>query len=102
MTTERFKAVTILTINRPDKQNTFNELLLHDLASQLKQFEEDNSASIAVINGIGGNFSAGYDIDELKQKCEQHDINSVRSSLFVCVCMAFHLLFSIYLYIFPL
>lgn len=80
---EQFKAVTILSINRPDKQNAMNEALLHELASHLTHFEEDDSASVVVINGIGGNFSVGYDIDELKQKCE-HGMDAVRSSIFVC------------------
>lgn len=61
-----------------------NEALLHELGSQLTQFEEDNSAAVAIINGIGGNFSAGYDIDELKQKCE-HDTNAIQKSLIVSV-----------------
>lgn len=82
MTVEKFKAVTILSINRPDKQNAMNEALLHELASRLTQFEEDKSASAVVINGIGGNFSIGYDIDELKHKCE-YDRNAVHNSIFV-------------------
>lgn len=81
---EKFKAVTILSINRSDKQNALNESVLHELASQLTQFEEDDSASVAVINGRGGNFSTGYDVDELKQRSE-HDINSIQNSLFVCL-----------------
>lgn len=84
MIVDKFKAVTILSLNRPDKQNALNETLLQELAAQLTQFEEDNSALAVVINGIGGNFSVGYDIDELKDKCER-DPNTVRSSLFVCI-----------------
>lgn len=80
---EKFKGVTILSINRPEKQNAMNEALLHELASQLTQFEEDNSSSVAVIHGLGGNFSTGYDIDELKQR-SQHDTNNVQNSLVVC------------------
>lgn len=80
---EKFKAVTILSINRSDKQNALNETVLHELASQLTQFEEDDSASVAVLNGRGGNFSAGYDVDELKQRSE-HDINSIQNCLVVC------------------
>lgn len=79
---DKFKAVTILSINRPDKQNAMNEALLHELAAQFTRFEEDDSASVVVVHGTGGNFSIGYDIDELKQKCE-HDESSVRNSFFV-------------------
>lgn len=84
MIVDKFKAVTILSLNRPDKQNALNEALLQELAAQLTRFEADSSASVVVINGIGGNFSAGYDIDELKEKSECNP-NAVRSSLIVCV-----------------
>lgn len=83
VTVETFKTVKILSLNRPDKQNALNEALLRELASHLSEFEEDTSASVVVINGNGGNFSIGYDIDELEQKCEQ-DADAVRSSIFVC------------------
>lgn len=83
VTVEKFKTVTILSINRPSKQNAMNEVLLHELASCLTQFEKDDNASVVVINGIGGNFSVGYDIDELRQTC-QYDANAVRNSILVC------------------
>lgn len=82
VTVDKFKAVTILSINRPDKQNAINEALLHELAAQFTRFEEDDSASVVIVHGTGGNFSIGYDIDELKHKCE-HDESSVRNSFLV-------------------
>lgn len=87
VTVDKFKAVTILSLNRPNKQNAINEALLHELALQLEQFETDNNSSVVVINGNGGNFSVGYDIDELKHKCDR-DGNAIRSSIHVC----YHLL----------
>lgn len=71
-----------MSINRPEKQNALNEANMYELATQLRQFEDDDSTSVVVINGNGGNFSIGYDIDELNKKCE-HDANSVRDSIFV-------------------
>lgn len=79
---DKFKAVTILSINRPDKQNAMNEALLNELATHLTQFENDVDARAVVLHGIGGNFSIGYDTDELKQKCQQNR-DTIRSSLFV-------------------
>lgn len=65
---DRFKSVTILSINRPDIQNAMNENLLNQLSSQLTTFEEDTSASVAVINGMGGNFSIGYEKYNINHK----------------------------------
>lgn len=84
VTVDRFKTVTILSINRTEKQNAMNESLLRELASHLTKFEEDSSSSVVVINGMGGNFSAGYDIDELKERSTCDNSNAVRSSLIVC------------------
>lgn len=81
---DKFKAVTILSINRPDKQNAMNEALLNELATHLARFENDNEARAIVLHGIGGNFSVGYDIDELKEKCQQNK-DALRSSLVVSV-----------------
>lgn len=82
VTVEKFKSVTILSINRPDKQNAMNEALLQELAAHLTQFESDVDARVVVLHGIGGNFSIGYDIDELKEKCQLNQ-DAIRSSLFV-------------------
>lgn len=63
-----FKRVSLITLNRPDKQNAFNKVMLNDLATALKRFEEDKDIGVAIINGAGGSFSVGYDIEELKAK----------------------------------
>lgn len=42
--------------------------MLNELATALKRFEEDKDAAVAIINGVAGNFSIGYDIEELKAK----------------------------------
>lgn len=65
---ERLKRVSLITLNRPDKQNAFNKVMLNELATALKRFEEDKDSGVAIINGAGGSFSIGYDIDELKTK----------------------------------
>lgn len=63
---DQFKSVSLITLNRPDNQNAFNKVMLNELATALKRFEEDKNICVAIINGAGGNFSIGYDIDELK------------------------------------
>lgn len=82
MVTERFKQVSIISLNRPEKQNAFNKAMLYELAAQLKLFEEDDNASIAIINGNGGCFSVGYDLDEIKT-INQNNLNIDRDSLIV-------------------
>lgn len=65
---DRFKGVSLITLNRSDRQNAFNKVMLNDLATALKRFEEDKDIGVAIINGADGSFSVGYDIEELKAK----------------------------------
>lgn len=81
---DKFKTVTILSINQTKKNNVMNESLLTELAENFIKFEEDVTSSVAVLNGIGGNFSVGYDIDEIKDRSMRDDLNAVKKSLFVC------------------
>lgn len=63
--TEKYKLVTIISLNRPHKRNALNKLMLRDLSEAISQFENDDTSTVGVLCGVGGNFSVGYDLDEL-------------------------------------
>lgn len=56
--------ITTIGINRPEKRNCVNHETALKLEEAFKQFEEDDSSSVAVLYGKGGNFCAGYDLGE--------------------------------------
>ena len=56
--------VAILTLNRPEKLNAFNDYLVRQLADALRRFDLDPEAQIAVICGSGRAFSSGADVHQ--------------------------------------
>ena len=57
---ETFKIMSI-GINRPKKRNCVNFETADKLFDAFNDFEMDDNMNCAVLHGIGGNFSAGYD-----------------------------------------
>jgi enoyl-CoA hydratase/carnithine racemase len=59
---ERRNAIRLLTIDRPAKRNAFDGALTVALDAALNEFEDDDSALVAVLTGGPDFFSAGTDI----------------------------------------
>jgi methylglutaconyl-CoA hydratase len=59
--------VAYITINRPEKRNALNAALVADLSSLFDKAEHDNQVKIIILNALGDVFSAGADLDYLKQ-----------------------------------
>ncbi len=60
--------VGILTLNRPDSLNVFTTPLANELNYALKELDKDENIRVVVINAEGKGFSAGIDVNELKDK----------------------------------
>ncbi len=59
---ERANRVAILTLNRPQVLNAFNEDVLRDLTAKLRDAERDASVGAVIITGAGRAFCAGQDL----------------------------------------
>jgi enoyl-CoA hydratase len=59
---ERDGPVTIVTINRPDSRNAVDSATAKKLFDIFLAFDADETASVAVLTGIGGSFCAGADL----------------------------------------
>lgn len=53
------QGVMTITLNRPDRLNSFNDLMHHQLAECLKQAERDDGVRCLLITGAGRGFCAG-------------------------------------------
>ena len=62
---EHRDGVALLTMNRPDKRNAFNDQQYDDLRDVLADAEADDTIKVAVITGAPGAFSAGQDLSEM-------------------------------------
>ena len=64
--TERFDAVAVITLNRPDKLNGLSFPLVRELDEALTQCEADDGIKAVILTGAGERaFSAGADIHEM-------------------------------------
>ncbi|MBI5951945.1 MAG: enoyl-CoA hydratase/isomerase family protein [Chloroflexi bacterium] len=57
----------ILTLNRPDRANSFNFEMVNELRAALADAEENPQVRCVVLTGAGDVFSAGQDISEMKR-----------------------------------
>jgi enoyl-CoA hydratase/carnithine racemase len=81
--TERIEHLHIMTIsmNRSKKRNCVNEEMAQQLLEAFNAFEADENMYCAVFHGIGGNFCAGYDLEELAEIDESELANTVASQM---------------------
>src|SRR5262245_36562892 len=59
--------VRLLTFNRPDRANAFNEVLYHAAADALRAAAVDDDVAVVVLTGAGKAFSAGTDLHEMAE-----------------------------------
>lgn len=74
VTVERDGPVVVITINRPDKRNAVDRPTAEALRAAFVEFEEDQSLSVAVLTGAGGNFCAGADLAALGDEARRNEV----------------------------
>ncbi|QJR14960.1 enoyl-CoA hydratase/isomerase family protein [Usitatibacter palustris] len=59
--------IGLVTLNRPERHNAFDDALINDLTEALRSMEAEDSVRAIVISGAGPSFSAGADLDWMKR-----------------------------------
>ena len=65
---EKKDQIGIITLNRPQKFNTFNSQMTEELNTALRQLNEDAEVRVIIIKGAGKVFSTGIDVSEFHGK----------------------------------
>ena len=65
---EKKEQVGLITLNRPQKFNTFNTQMAEELNTALRQLDEDAEVRVIIIKGSGKAFSTGIDVSEFHGK----------------------------------
>lgn len=60
-------AVAVVTLNRPDLHNAFDEILIAELTAALKRLDRDPTVRAVVLTGAGKSFCAGADLNWMKR-----------------------------------
>lgn len=71
--TEKDRSTLTITLNRPEKRNALNDLLINSLKKVLDEANRDETLRTIVIRGAGKDFCAGADLSAL-QKIAEADV----------------------------
>jgi methylglutaconyl-CoA hydratase len=65
--TEVDAGVGIITLNRPERHNAFDEIMVSELSAALAAMQADATVRVLVISSTGKTFCAGADLDWMKR-----------------------------------
>jgi methylglutaconyl-CoA hydratase len=60
-------ALGLVTLNRPERHNAFDDALIAELTETLRSLEGDDKVRLVVLSGAGKSFSAGADLNWMKR-----------------------------------
>lgn len=79
--TEIKDGVGVVTLNRPDKLNSFNDELTFQLQDALKEMEKNKDVKVIVLTGSGRGFCAGQDLQSRSISQEMGERPSLGDSI---------------------
>ena len=59
--------VGVVTLNRPQRHNAFDDALIAELTAALRAMEADDGVRVVILAGAGASFSAGADLHWMKR-----------------------------------
>jgi methylglutaconyl-CoA hydratase len=64
---ERQGPVGLVTLNRPERHNAFDDVLIAELTEAFRSMEAEDGVRLVVLSGAGKSFSAGADLNWMKR-----------------------------------
>jgi methylglutaconyl-CoA hydratase len=64
---ERQGPIGLVTMNRPDRHNAFDDVLIAELTEALRSMEAEDGIRVIVLSGAGKSFSSGADLNWMKR-----------------------------------
>jgi methylglutaconyl-CoA hydratase len=64
---ERQGPIGLVTMNRPERHNAFDDALIAELTEALRSMEAENGIRVVVLSGAGKSFSAGADLNWMRR-----------------------------------
>lgn len=85
--TEKQGPVGILTLNRPEKHNAFDDELIAELTETLRSLEADDSTRVVVLSAAGRSFSAGADLNWMRRMAGYSKEENQRDAMHLAALM---------------
>lgn len=71
---QREDAICHLTLNRPEKLNALDAILMSELREAFETIEADPEIRVVILTGAGRAFSAGFDIERGPEQADPYDM----------------------------
>lgn len=78
---ERQGPVGLVTLNRPERHNAFDDALIAELTEALRAMEADEAIRAVVLSGTGKSFSAGADLAWMKRMAGYSKDDNIRDAM---------------------
>jgi enoyl-CoA hydratase/carnithine racemase len=65
---EQIDNIARITLNRPERANALNQMMLDEIAAALDEAEHDPTISAVIVRGSGSAFSSGFDLKEQSER----------------------------------
>ncbi len=75
------RGVAMLTLNRPEKHNAFDDAIIAELTQKLIQLNNDKQVRIVVLTGAGKSFSAGADVNWMRTSAQYDEAHNIEDAL---------------------
>lgn len=78
---ERQGPVGLVTFNRPERHNAFDDTLIAELTEVLRSMEAEDGVRVIVLSGAGPSFSAGADLEWMKRAAGYSKDENLRDAM---------------------
>jgi len=75
------EGVAILTLNRPDIHNAFDDALIADMTAALDDLNTDDDVRVVVLSANGKSFSAGADLNWMRRMATYSEAENLRDAV---------------------
>ena len=73
--------IATLTLNRAEKHNAFDDAIIAELTTKLKQLDADSAVRVVVLTGAGRTFSAGGDLGWMRSMARFSEKENMEDAL---------------------
>ena len=78
---ERQGPVGLVTLNRPERHNAFDDVVIGELTEALRSMEAEDGVRVVVLSASGKSYSAGADLDWMKRAASYSKDDNQRDAM---------------------
>jgi len=74
------RGVAVVTLDRANKHNAFNDEVIHQLTQALSEANENSTVRVVVLTGAGASFSAGADLEWMRNAAHYDEAHNQKDA----------------------